>query len=218
MSLESNTSKSQQDTTANESVPRLNTAVRSAVHKIVNRLGDLPTQLIRSVQGYLRDILARCLDRRKHKSRSSIHEGLKSMNFKEILDTLEEILGPIQLLIVSQKSGQAILQHRIKDDALVTWRDTVSRQDVTVDIFGKKYAYLVQIHGINQPIEGSRWGDFIQGIIENCIKETEQERQRGHQHILYELKKREESMGISIGSNNNYGEFISEILRNRDIP
>lgn len=109
------------------------------------------------------------------------------------------------------------MQHRIDDTGRSTEEHTLSMQDVTIEIFGQKRTYAVEITGIDTPISESRWS-WIKGIIEIYIKSIEDERHQEHQRTCHAIEEMEESMDITIGRDNNYGELLLAILRNNDIP
>ena len=214
MALDENKTWSQlpdNNSTPDRSTGRI-VAMSTSIWWILCRMRSIPTRWVKAMQAGLRCILMGLLERRDQESRSNILERFNS------IESLEKMLGPIQLLIVSQESGRPIIQHRIDNVEVPLLQQKIPLRSSTVKVHGQSGTYSIWIQGIEQPISDERWTDLIKRIIDSYIRKCEQEWQMTHQSELRQIKDKEEKMNPFVDKNSDYRNLISGILRNKNIP
>ncbi len=102
--------------------------------------------------------------------------------YQEDLDDLEELIGPIRLLITAEESGEVILSHRFEEhDTMDTEALEGTSRQIHVEIFDKQRVYTVVIdrgstENMNQ-LNEEYWKSIIIPVIGRIIQKKE--------HILF---------------------------------
>ncbi len=134
---------------------------------------------------------------------------------QHILDKLESRIGKVRLLITSEDSGEAIIEH----NTLTGTPNNIRRTRVIVFKGGKNYSVAID-HGGNESanqINETDWKEYIKPIIDIYIEKMESLFCRDQHSNLESIQQKEAKEGVRILSlNKNYDIFLSRVIESID--